>query len=139
EILDKLKAEIANRKVAFLEPDVRLQAPDRVIIVGKIQGPTSLIPVEAELQLGVTTDGKPKITPIRINATGVTVPPEALDAMNKRTDEANKVLPGQLAPNQFVRRVFVEHDTVVVELDTAGAPAANGTPGPGAPAAKPGA
>lgn len=134
EILDRLKQEITNRKVAFLEPDVRLQPPDRIIIAGKIQGPTSLIPVEAELQAGVTSDGKPKITPIRINATGVAVPPEALDALNKRADEANKTLPGQLAPNQFVRRIYVENDTLVVELDTAGTPTANGT----APA-KPGA
>jgi hypothetical protein len=145
EILDRLKQEIATRRVAFLNPDVRLVEPDRVIVTGQIQGPTGLVPVEAEMQLGVTDSGKPKVTALNINATGVSVPQGALDALNKRTEEANKTLPEQLAPDQFVRRLYVEKDTIIAEIDKAGAPSKPGdaaaTPAkPGdaaAPAGKP--
>jgi hypothetical protein len=137
EILDRLKQEIAARQVAWLSPDVRLVEPDKVIVTGQIQGPTGPVPVEAELQLGVTETGKPKITPLKINATGVQVPQGALDALNKRTEEANKTLPEQIAPDQFLRRLYVEKDTVIAELDKAGAPSAAGTPGAAAPPAKP--
>jgi hypothetical protein len=127
EILDKLKAEIANRQVAWLNPDVKLLEPDRVIISGAIQGPTGQIPAEAELQLGVTDNGQP-------NATGVTLPPGVLDALNKRTDEANKTLPTQLGPNQFVRKLYVDKDTVVAEVESVGAQPTAGAK----PTAKPG-
>jgi len=133
DILDRLQKEIAGRQVAWLNPDVKLVEPDRIIISGSIQGPTGPIPAEAELQMGVTDNGQPKLTAIRVNATGVQLPTGALDALTKRTDEANKTLPQQLAPNQFVRKLYVDKDTVVAEIETVG-----GTPGPGTPAATPG-
>jgi hypothetical protein len=139
EVLDRLKQEIAARGVAFLNPDVRLVEPDRVVVTGQIQGPTGLVPVEAELQLGVTDAGRPRVTPLKINATGVQVPQGALDALNKRTDEANKTLPEQLKPDEFIRRLYVEKDTVVAEIDKAGAPAkpADAAAPAGKPATKP--
>jgi hypothetical protein len=141
EILQRLKAEIAARKVIFFEPDVRLVAPDRIIITGKVQGPAGLVPVEAEIQAGATPDGKPRVDSKRLSAVGVEVPPGAFDALTKRVEEANKVLPDQVSPGQFVRRIFVENNTLVVELD-GGTPGQAPAPAPGAnatPAAKPGA
>lgn len=123
EVLDRLRQEIAARQVAFLNADVRLVEPDRLIVTGQIQGPTSLVPVEAELQIGVTDAGKPRVTALNINATGVPVPQGALDALNRRTEEANRALPEEVAPDQFVRRLYVERDTVVAEIDRVGAPA----------------
>lgn len=135
DILDRLQKEIAARQVAWSNPDVKLVEPDRVIVSGTIQGPTGPVPAEAELQLGVTEAGQPKLTAVRVNATGVTLPSGALDALSKRTDEANKTLPQQLGPNQYLRRLYVEKDTVVAEIETVGVAA---TPGAGTPAATPG-
>ena len=148
DVLAKLKAEIANRKVAWLEPDVKFVVPDRVIITGKIQGPVNIVPVEVNLQVGVTDDGKPLISAKGLSAVGVEVPTGAFDALNKRIDEANQTLPQQLPPGQTVKRIYVEDpNSLIVELSGGPAPAANGTPAaattPAAqgavPATKPGA
>src|SRR5262245_41890536 len=61
QILDRLKQEIAARKVAWLEPDVQLAQPNRIVVTGKISGPTSVIPVKAVLEVLVTDDGKPQL------------------------------------------------------------------------------
>lgn len=123
EILDRLRQEIATRKVAFQDPGVRLVAPDLVIVTGRIQGPVSMVPVEVELKVSATQDGKPQLAATRLSAVGVEVPPGAFDALNKRIEEANKTLPEQVTPGQTVRRVFVEDNAVVAEL-AGGPPAA---------------
>jgi hypothetical protein len=133
EILNRLKAEILSRKVAWQDADVVLVAPDLILVKGKIFGGSSQIPVEVELQMSVTEDGKPKIATKRLSAVGVTVPPEAFDALNKRVDEANKTLPDQIPAGYTLKRLFVENNAVVVELQPNGAPTK-----PGAPPAKPG-
>lgn len=133
EILDRLNKEIAARQIAWTNSDVKLVEPDRVVVTGQVNAPTGPVGAEAELQLGVTDAGKPKLTALSIKATGLTLPPGALDALNKRTEEANKTLPEQLAAGQFVRKIYVQKDTVVVEVETVGA---NATPGT-KPAAKP--
>lgn len=129
DVLAKLKAEIANRKVAWTEPDVKFAVPDRVIITGKIQGTANLVPVEVNLQVGVTDDGKPLIAAKGLSAVGVEVPTSAFDALNKRIEEANQTLPSQLQPGQTIKRIFVEDpNSLVVELSGGTAPSLTGTP-----------
>ena len=131
EVLGKLKNEINTRKVAFTDAEVQLVQPDLVIVRGKIQGPTGPVPVEATLQMSVTADNKPRVDARKLNAVGVQVPPEAFDALNKRVEEANKTLPDQVPPGQTLRKLYVENNAVVAELDL---------PAPAAPPpAKPGA
>ena len=84
DIQSKLQTEINGRKVAFQSADIRLVAPDRVIVTGKVQGPSALIPVEAELEIGITDAGLPRVTPKRLSAIGVQVPPEAFEAFRAR-------------------------------------------------------
>lgn len=125
EILARLKQEIATRKVAFFEPDVKLVAPDRIVVSGKIQGPTAMVPVEVNLQIGVSDNGKPLLAAKGLSAVGVEVPTAAFDALTKRIEEANQTLPAQVAPGQALKRVFVEENAVVAEL-AGGAPAKPG-------------
>ena len=47
---------------------MKLIPPDRIVVTGKINGPTGLVPVEAELQIGVTDNGKPRVTPLAVPA-----------------------------------------------------------------------
>ena len=137
EIVDRLKREILSRAVAFRDADVRLIPPDRVIVAGKVQGPANLIPVEVELQIGVTDAGKPKMTAVRLTAVGVQVPPEANDALAKRAEEGTRLLAEQFAPDQFLRRLYIDNNAIVAELDSVapstvppipGAPASSGVP-----------
>lgn len=135
DILARLRQEIASRKVAWQEPDVQLVPPDRIVVKGKIQGPTSVVPVEVELQMSVTPDGKPRLEAKRLSAIGVDVPAGAFDALNKRVDEANQTLPQQLPPGQTLARLYIQDNAVVAELTggPSGAPAgssptAGGTP-----------
>jgi hypothetical protein len=128
EVLARLKAEIATRKVAFGDPDVQLVPPDRLIVRGKIQGPSTQIPVEAELQMSVTADNKPRIDSRRLSAVGVTIPTEAFDALNRRVEEANKTLPDQVPAGFVLRRLYVENNAVVADLESTT---------PAKPAAKP--
>src|SRR5207248_4502418 len=118
EVLSRLKAEIATRKVLFTEADVQLVPPDRIIVRGKIQGPSSQIPVEVELQMSVTPDNKPRIDSRRLAAVGVTIPTEAFDALNKRIDEANKTLPDQVPAGFVVKRLSIENNAVVADLES---------------------
>jgi hypothetical protein len=127
EVLAKLKGEIANRKVAFGNPDVQFVPPDRVIIKGKIQGPASQIPVEVELQMSVTPDNKPRIDARRLAAVGVPVPADAFDALNKRVDEANKTLPDQIPAGYILRQLSIENNAIVADLESAAAKAAGKT------------
>lgn len=135
EVLERLRQEIAGRRVAFQNPDVRLVEPDTVIITGEIQGPSSAIPVEATLRLSVTADGKPRVTAIGISATGIQVPQEALDALNLRAEEGNRDLALLLKPEEVVRRLAVEGNNVIAEIETVPAGAApSGGPAPAKPA-----
>jgi hypothetical protein len=129
DVLARLRQEIASRKVAWQDPDVQLIPPDRIVVKGKIQGPTSVVPVEVELQMSVTPDGKPRLEAKRLSAIGVDVPAGAFDALNKRVDEANQMLPQQLSPGQVLTRLYVQDNAIIAEL-TGGpnAPPAAGTP-----------
>jgi hypothetical protein len=130
DVLGRLRNELTTRKVAFNDADVQLVPPDRIIVKGRIQGPTALIPVEAELQMSVTPDGKPKVESKRLAAVGVTIPPEASDALNKRIDEANKTLPEQVPAGFILKRLYVENNAVVAELaGVAAAPKPGTKPG----------
>jgi hypothetical protein len=131
DVLARLKQEIANRKVAWVEPDVQLVPPDRVIVTGKIQGPINVVSVEVELQMSVTTDGMPRLEAKRLSAIGVDVPPGAFDALNKRVDEANQTLPQQLGPGEKLTRLYVQDNAVIAELTggAGGTPTPAGTPG----------
>jgi hypothetical protein len=130
EVLTRLKTEIGARRVAFTEADIQLVAPDRAIVKGRIQGPASQIPVEAELQMSVTADNRPRIDSRRLSAVGVQIPTEALDALNKRVEEANKTLPDQIPAGFTLRRLFVENNAVVAELEGPAPPPAPAKPGP---------
>ena len=132
EIIDRLRREILSRAVAFRDAEVRLIPPDRVIVAGKLQGPVNLIPVEVELQIGVTDAGRPKMTAVRLSAVGVQVPPEANDALAKRAEEGTRLLNEQIAPDQFLRRLYIDNNAIVAELDSAAPSTA--PPVPGAPA-----
>jgi hypothetical protein len=132
EVLSRLRQEIGSRRVSFSDADVQLVQPDGIVVRGRIQGPTSIIPVEAELQMSVTADGKPRLTTKRLSAVGVSVPPEAVDALNKRVEEANKTLPEQVPAGQTLKRLYVENNAVVAELEAPGV-------APGRPPPKPGA
>ncbi len=130
DIQNKLQSEISGRRVAFQSADVKLVAPDRIIVNGKVQGPSALIPVEAELEIGITDAGLPRVTPKRLSAIGVQVPPEAFEAFNKRVEEANRDLAGQLAPGQFLRRLYIENNQIIADVDVSASttptkPAAN--------------
>jgi hypothetical protein len=120
EVLARLKVEVARRKVAFGEPAVQLVAPDRAIVKGKIQGASSLIPIEVELQMSVTADGQPRVDARRLAAVGVEVPVDAVDALTRRVEEANQTLPDQVPDGFVLRRLYVEGDGVVAELDRLG-------------------
>src|SRR5207247_929293 len=113
----KLKNEVTTRKVAFNEAEVQLIPPDRILVRGKIQGPNNPIPVEAELQMSVTPDNKPRLDAKKLSAVGVQIPPEAFDALNKRIDEANQTLPGQVPTGSILRKLYIENNAVVAELD----------------------
>src|SRR5205823_11535272 len=119
-----------TRKVAYQDADVVLTPPDLILIRGKIQGLSSAIPLEVELQMSVDDAGKPKIMTKRFSAVGVSVPAEAVDALNKRIDEANKTLPDQVPAGYSLKRLYVENNAIVADL----LPSA-----PAKPGAKPGA
>lgn len=129
DIVGRLRQEIAQRKIAWQDPDVRLIQPETIIVTGRIQGASSSIPVEVELQLGVNEAGRPRLTARKISAVGVQVPPEATDALARRTEEANQILADQIAPGQAIRRLYIENNQLVAEIDVGAAP--------GKPAAKP--
>jgi hypothetical protein len=138
EVLGRLRQELLSRTVQIRDVDVRLEAPDRIVIPGKVLAPTgSLVGVTIELQIAADA-GKPKITPIRVSAVGIgiSVPQAATDAVTKRADEANKELANQVPAGQTVRRLFIENNAIVVELEM---PAAVGTGTPQAQTPKPGA
>lgn len=139
EVLSRLRQEIGGRRVAFNDPDVQLVAPDSIIVRGRIQGPTSVIPVEAELQMSVTADGKPRLVSKRLSAVGVAVPPEAIEALNKRIEEANRTLPEQVPTGQALKRLYVENNAVVAEFEgpPPAAPPAGAPPAGAPPPAKP--
>jgi hypothetical protein len=128
EILARLRQEIAGRSVQFQEVDVRLEPPDRVVIPGRVLGPGgNLIGVTVELQVGAE-GGRPKVTPLKIAASGLAVPQAFTDALAKRSDEANRDLATQVPAGRLVRRVFVENNAIVAEIEAA-------TPGPAGTAA----
>ena len=131
DIQSRLQTEINGRKVAFQSADVKLVAPNRVIVTGRVQGPSALIPVEAELEIGITDAGLPRVTPKRLSAIGVQVPPEAFEAFNKRIEEANRDLAAQLPPGQFLRRVYIENNQIIADVDTSASTT------PAKPASKP--
>jgi hypothetical protein len=130
EILARLRQEIAGRSVQFQDVDVQLEPPDRVVVPGRVLAPGgSQVAVTVELRVGAE-DGRPKITPIRIGANGLSVPQAFTEALARRADEANRELANHVPAGQIVRRVYVENNAVVAEVEAA-APAATGT---GAPA-----
>jgi len=116
EMLSRLRQEMGRRRVAFNNPDVQLVPPDSIVVRGRIQGPTGVVPVEAELQMSVTADGTPRLASKRLSAVGVAVPPEAIEAL-KRIEEANWTLPEQIPTGQALKRLYVENNAVVTEPD----------------------
>jgi hypothetical protein len=119
EVLSRLKAEIATRKVLFSNPDVDLVAPDRIVVKGRIKGGASTIPVEVELQMSVTPDKRPRVDAKRLAAVGVEVPVEAFEALTKRVEEANATLPDQVPDGFDLKRLYVENEAVVAEPERA--------------------
>ena len=118
-----------GRSVQFQDVDVRLEPPDRVVVPGRVVGAGgNQVAVTVELRVGAE-GGKPKITPLRISANGLSVPTAFTEALAKRAEEANRELANQVPAGQIVRRVFVEDNAVGAEVEAA-APAGTGTAAP---------
>src|SRR5207248_2947499 len=73
DVLGRLRQEVTSRTIQIQDVDVRLEPPDRIVVPGRIAGPTgNLVGVTVELQIGADA-GKPKITPVRVSAVGIAV------------------------------------------------------------------
>ncbi|TAK26022.1 MAG: hypothetical protein EPO26_01370 [Chloroflexota bacterium] len=133
QIQARLLQEIATRGVEFRQPTVRLVPPDKITVAGRIQGPIGPIPVETDLKITLAA-GKIKLGDFAIRAAGLTVPPEAVTALEKRAQEGNIELANQLKPGESVLRMLVEPTQIVLEIQTAGGTAKPGAPAPAKPA-----
>lgn len=132
EITARLKAEIASRNVLFQNLDIRLVAPDKIVVTGTIAIPNRPVPVEVQLTTGVTPNGRPRLTAGPIAAVGVQLPPEANEALARRVEEGNVELAKQIAPNQFVRRLAIEDGQLVADVETVGGTPVAASPTPAA-------
>lgn len=121
EITSRLRQEINNRLVQFQDADVRLVDPDRIVVVGKIPGPTgALVGVEVETQLTITDQGLPKLTPTKLSASGVQIPSWASEALRVRIEEANRELIAAIPGGQRLQRVVIQNGSLSADLVTAG-------------------
>ncbi len=121
EITSRLRQEINNRIVQFQDSDVRLIDPDRIVVVGKIPGPTgALVGVEVETQLTITDQGLPKLTPTKLSASGVQIPSWASEALRVRIEEANRELVAAIPGGQRLQRVIIQNGTLSADLVTPG-------------------
>jgi hypothetical protein len=69
--------------------------------------------------MSVTPDNKPRVDSRRLAAVGVTIPTEANDALAKRIEEANKTLPDQIPAGFVLKRLSIENNAVVADLEGA--------------------
>ena len=121
EITSRLRQEITNRIVEFQNADVRLVDPDRVIVVGRIPGPTgALVGVGMETQLTITDRGLPKLTPTKLSASGVEIPSWAREALRVRIEEANRELAAALPGGHRLQKVVIQNGTHTADLVTGG-------------------
>ena len=120
EITSRLRQEITNRIVQFQNADVRLVDPDRVIVVGRIPGPTGgLVGVEVETQLTITDRGLPKLTPTKLSASGVEIPSWASEALRVRIEEANRELAAAIPGGQRLQKVVIQNGAITADLVSA--------------------
>lgn len=130
DILAALKTEIASRNVAWLEPDVQLVPPDRIVVSGKVKGPAGPTPAQATLQVGVTDTGAPRVFGQTLNAGAEQLRAALETALTRRVGEANLALAGQLPAGQRLRRIYVKDAETLVAQLTGGATVDAGTDGP---------
>lgn len=112
----ELRRASASGPIPLLNPALQLHPPDRVLLTGEVQIAVFRVPVEIE-GLVTVESGAVRVRATRVQAVGAQLPDAVSTALGRQVDaEAGAAIAAALPPGAQARRVTVETDRIVVEV-----------------------